>query len=87
MYHVANNFFVGRHADNSVRMLKFDQTPDPYPHADAAEFYDLAGRPLAPRLDLTVDPETWASLVAGTSALGQNAERVAAARAFHTALA
>jgi hypothetical protein len=75
MYHDKNNLFIGRRADGSVRILKFESNPEEWPQADG-EYPDAA-------LDATIDPFAWASVVSSVSAGGENHERYHKALAFH----
>lgn len=79
MFHVADNLFIGRRRDGSVRVLKLTKCePGYWPNADLP----------VPRewvvLDQSMMPTVWASVVASASALGEDGPRYSKALAFHS---
>lgn len=76
MFHWTNNFYFGRKADGSVRVLKFDLAPKDWPKAD-----EPASAPAA--LDYTIPAAEWASIVSSVSKTGETGESYQAAKVLH----
>lgn len=77
MFHWRDNFFFGRRADGSVRVLKFDLAPKDFPKADEP------GTPVPAALDMTIPAAEWASIVSSVSKAGETSESYQQAVAFH----
>src|SRR4051812_14135644 len=92
MFHWQDNLYFGRTVDGHVRIVKFDSPRSPhamwkhedactkatlYPEADG-EFNDVKVL-----LDARIPPDSWASIVAAVSALGESG-RFRQALDFHT---
>jgi hypothetical protein len=78
MFHYKENLFFGRRKDGGVRILRFPLGGNLVIPQGAADVED----PLA-NVDLTIDSDGWASIVAAVSAGGEIDERYYAAKAFH----
>lgn len=76
MFHWQNNTYFGRTEDGSVRILKLSATPKEFP-AVSDEYPDAV-------LDVTVDADSWASVIASVSAGGEAHNRFYAAQKFHS---
>lgn len=77
MFCIEHNFFAGRKEDGTVRFLRFKQTPERRPEADAS--YPSH----AVDVDFEMGPGVWASIVASVSRRGEDNGRYYIAKAFH----
>ena len=75
MFHYGNNLFFGRRADDSVRIVQLRETQQEYPSADAT----LEGT----LFDVTVDADSWGSIISSVSAKGEESGRWYEAMDFH----
>lgn len=80
MFHVRDNLFFGRRADGSVRVLKFSLSPK---DGWQGEFPRVEDQNAAALLDITIDADSWGSIVASVSARGEEHGRWYMAMDFH----
>ena len=78
MFHWRNNIYFGRKADGSVRILAFSVQPAEWPQAD-----DPPSVLANTYFDVSVDADSWESIIASVSAGGELFNRFYAARDFH----
>ena len=79
MFHYMNNLFFGRLADGSVRILKFHMDKK-WPEGESPK---IDQRYPDSMIDLEIDPNGWASIVASVSKQGETGERFYRAEKFH----
>jgi len=79
MFHWHNNWFFGRKADGSVRVMKLAglRSPERWPEASDPPLTEFGA------VDLTIDAGSWASIVSSVSAGGE-AANYEAAKALHS---
>jgi len=80
MFHLADNLFFCRKECGCVRILKFD--PEALGVSPKAEDKTFKVEPL---LDVTIDPESWASIVSSVCGLGVKSDTFEQALCFHNA--
>lgn len=78
MFHYKDNIFFGRKADGSVRIVAFNKPPATWPNVDTV--YDVEAYA---RFDVTIDPDSWASIVSTVSLGNEIDGRFYSARKFH----
>ncbi len=94
MFHTHDGWFFERRSDGSVRVIKFDGPGFPEPsevvkdspeHAKAVVGFLSSYNNQQPKvLDVILDANTWASVVASMSKQGETAETFREACLFHT---
>jgi hypothetical protein len=77
MFHWQNEIFFGRRENGDVRVIKFMKPPVEWP--DAEREYKLSEA----QFDFTIPADSWGSIVASVSHLGEQDRRWFKAMEFH----
>lgn len=76
MFHYRDNLFFGRKTSGAVRIVKFTTPPNEWPHADSEYIVDVL-------FDVTIDNDSWPSIVSSVSAGGEANNGYYIAKRFH----
>lgn len=75
MFHVSDNLFFGRTKEDRVRVIKMPKNHEGFPDVNATSYPEA-------EFALSIDPDSWSSIVAAMTKSGENGETFAAARKF-----